>query len=174
MTPLAMSLLMLQGAAAADSKMILGIAEVGKTTIAEAQKNIQNAGCQFNADDNSLYVAQGCFDLPGNPKIRLVINHNTQTIDVFMLEYQKSFNGEFFQQYYSALKRQYGEANTRRLPFVGDRLAVWKKPKIYIELNEPHLSFNAYLIYMTPEWKKSIDSYEAGQKKKKKNELERL
>lgn len=163
--------------ATTNEKPILGFVVLNQTTPEEVKKQLDSMGCDFDTNNNSV-IATGCYSsLPGNPKVYFR-NILGDKIDLVFLEYQKvdrlSGGPESFTQYVNALKKTYGKPGTYNKPFVGNSFASWNKNNVYVEVSEPHMSFEGWVLYETNDVKKAFDDQEKAKKKQKQNALDLL
>lgn len=160
-----------------NEKPILGFVVLNETTPAAVKSKLDEMGCSYETNDTSV-ITTGCYTtLPGNPKVYFR-NILGDKIDLVFLSYEKGsrFSGEpqAFEQYANALKKTYGKPGSYRKPFVGDCFASWNKNNVHVEVGEPHLGFEGWVLYETKEVKKAFDDQDKAEKKEKEKSLDLL
>lgn len=160
--------LILAAQPASAAKPILGVVELGKTPIADVQKALAKKGCGSFESDGGLKIGSGCFNLPGSPEVQL---YGRDAVNAVVLSYSK---GDTFEKYLGSLRKTYGKPIKLQQPFVGNKYALWKTKDVVIELEEPHMSFEGSLIYLTPDLYKSIQDANKKEQQQKKDDLDQL
>ncbi len=133
-----------------DSKLLLGVINFGKTTIPEFTKALTKKGCFVQKGITEAMVKEQCFLLPGNPTVA-VDSEEGAPIDMVTLTYKKGLSNAEYDAYLNSLCEAYGQPRHQETNAkTGYKYAVWVNKGMIVELEEPTLSFEGYLTYMTP------------------------
>ncbi len=137
---------MLASAPLQAGEKILGIAELGATTLKEARQAIEERGCFVGEEPHALATLEECLKLPGNPAMILSEDPDTGRTASLVLRYRMSQST--FDKYLKAVQKAHGKPDVLHSPPLGTRLAVWHAGRLFIELSEVYDGFRGDLIYM--------------------------
>lgn len=158
-------------AATPAAKPVLGFVELDKTTQQQVEKSIQERGCRSSWQGEHVFeVASGCFNLPGRPSVKFYFYNDTK--EVYMVGLKGSKGS--FKTYANSLRKTYGAPSKFKEAFVGDQYALWKKKDIVVELDEPHLSWEFELTYVSRGIWNRWEQQQAEKKKKNADDLNNL
>lgn len=115
--------------------------------------------------NNGKLSAGTCFNLPSVQEVNFYFYTDTHVAFAAEIKYSK---GDAWGKYFAALKKTWGQPSQLQTAFVGNQYASWRKDGVFVELDEPHMSFEGTLTYMSTEYKDRIDR--EAQEKKKKNQ----
>ncbi|MCD8340460.1 MAG: hypothetical protein LUC43_09760 [Burkholderiales bacterium] len=136
-----------------ESKPLLGLVTLGKTTIQEFVQAVKAKGCSVTSANQKATVAAGCFKLPGNPTAVVEsINNDDKAINLLVLTFQRNSTSEVYDSYRRALTHSYGEPTEMRTnPLAGRQTAVWKKQNVDVFIHEATADTIGTLLYATPQ-----------------------
>ncbi len=161
--------------AANATRPVLGFITLGQTSASEVVDAVKARGCNGHWENENYYeIASGCFSLPGNPTVGVNFFTDTKLAFYVRVSGNKGMGSETFDRYVASIKKSYGNASKLKNAYVGDRYALWKKPNVVVELNEPHMSFTFDLSY-TVRWVwNQWEEEKAAKAKKGTNDLNSL
>lgn len=149
-------------AQAQDSIRILDFVNLGTTDKLTLEQKFKERGCQISVENNLINVQTPCFNLPQEKLITVALD-DLNKVDSVVLTYGKSETS--FELYKNALTDRHGVARIIENPYLGNKVAIWDNELIHIELNEPHLSFDGEIVYITQDsYKKYVKEQEQLQK----------
>ncbi len=154
--------------------VVLGEFEIGATTKDQAVQILENRNCSFSDNDYLLRVDNGCYNLPSVKNITIKFYSDTKTLAAVYISYRKSMDGNEFKSYYNTIKKKYGKPSKLKNPFVGDHYALWKGKTIVVEIDEPHLSFDATVSYLERNLYDSIIKSQKAKENKNSQDLNEL
>ena len=154
--------------------VVLGEFEIGATTKDQAVQILENRNCSFSDYDDLLKVDNGCYNLPNVQYVTIKFNANTKTLSAVCIGYQKSMGGTEFKTYLSTIKKKYGKPSKLQTPFVGNRYALWKGKTVVVEIDEPHMSFDATVTYLERSLYDSIIKSKKAKENKNSQDLNEL
>ncbi|VAW71886.1 hypothetical protein MNBD_GAMMA12-1817 [hydrothermal vent metagenome] len=140
---------------------------LGKTdykTVTQQAPSLKDGGINKYSNGKMLKGMSKQFKIQGL-KDTLFIFDKQEKLAVIMM----TFNKHQFDTVFGYLKSKYA-LQSKRIPFVGSKRAVFKKEDVKIKMNAPHLSFDMDVMYLTDKFDrdyKRIQRLEQRQKNKR-------
>ncbi|MCD8339315.1 MAG: hypothetical protein LUC43_03815 [Burkholderiales bacterium] len=116
-----------------QERPVLGIVDLGSTTLKQFQEAIKEKGCKYEEKDNSVLVPSGCFRLPGKPEISALSPDSSGKIELVQLKFSRDKDFSSSTTYLMALRKTRDEAiaSSGNLN-IGEFL--WRSPKVSVLL----------------------------------------
>ena len=124
---------------------------LGKTdykTVTERAPSLKDSGVNKYTKGKMLKGMSEQFKIQGLKDTFFIFDRKDKLAVIMM-----TFNKSQFDNVYGYLKNKY-PLKSKRLPFVGNKSASFKKENINIAINAPHLSFDMDVVYSTDAFEK--------------------